>query len=168
MWYVYIVRSVDFPDQEYTGATENLKTRSQRWQVSSPRQIQALEADLVLRLPRQTEGTGIRKIPQIPFRPRVRKEAPFNNRLTNRAAPLLPHGRVQLIPQRHQALAQTRQFHDRTSRRRQDRRGHRPCLFPQRLALGGERDQDLALVLARTGPPDQMGGLQPLPKGRQR
>ena len=27
MWYVYIIRSVDFPNQEYTGATENLKTR---------------------------------------------------------------------------------------------------------------------------------------------
>lgn len=27
MWYVYIIRSVDFPDQEYTGATENLKNR---------------------------------------------------------------------------------------------------------------------------------------------
>jgi len=27
MWYVYINRSVDFPDQEYTGATGDLKQR---------------------------------------------------------------------------------------------------------------------------------------------
>lgn len=27
MWYVYIIRSVNFPDQEYTGASEDLKQR---------------------------------------------------------------------------------------------------------------------------------------------
>jgi putative endonuclease len=27
MWYVYITRSVSFPDQEYTGATADLKRR---------------------------------------------------------------------------------------------------------------------------------------------
>ncbi|MBR0932292.1 GIY-YIG nuclease family protein [Bradyrhizobium jicamae] len=27
MWYVYIIRSVDFPDQDYIGATEDLKRR---------------------------------------------------------------------------------------------------------------------------------------------
>jgi putative endonuclease len=27
MWYVYIIRSVNFPDQEYTGATADLKRR---------------------------------------------------------------------------------------------------------------------------------------------
>ncbi len=27
MWYVYIIRSVDFPDQNYTGATADLKQR---------------------------------------------------------------------------------------------------------------------------------------------
>jgi len=27
MWYVYIIRSVSNPDQEYTGATENLRQR---------------------------------------------------------------------------------------------------------------------------------------------
>ena len=27
MWYVYIIRSVPFPDQEYTGATADLKRR---------------------------------------------------------------------------------------------------------------------------------------------
>jgi predicted GIY-YIG superfamily endonuclease len=27
MWYVYIIRSVENPDQEYTGASENLRTR---------------------------------------------------------------------------------------------------------------------------------------------
>jgi predicted GIY-YIG superfamily endonuclease len=27
MWYVYIIRSTTFPDQEYTGATEDLKQR---------------------------------------------------------------------------------------------------------------------------------------------
>ncbi|MDK4731940.1 GIY-YIG nuclease family protein [Rhizobium sp. CNPSo 3490] len=27
MWYVYILRSADFPDQEYTGCTTDLKQR---------------------------------------------------------------------------------------------------------------------------------------------
>lgn len=27
MWYVYIIRSVPFPEHEYTGATANLKHR---------------------------------------------------------------------------------------------------------------------------------------------
>jgi putative endonuclease len=27
MWYVYIIRSVSFPEQEYTGATADLKQR---------------------------------------------------------------------------------------------------------------------------------------------
>jgi putative endonuclease len=27
MWYVYIIRSVAFPEQEYTGASEDLKQR---------------------------------------------------------------------------------------------------------------------------------------------
>jgi putative endonuclease len=27
MWYVYILRSINFPDQEYTGATADLKRR---------------------------------------------------------------------------------------------------------------------------------------------
>ena len=27
MWYVYIIRSVEFPDQEYTGATEDPRQR---------------------------------------------------------------------------------------------------------------------------------------------
>jgi len=27
MWYVYIIRSIDFPDQNYTGATADLKQR---------------------------------------------------------------------------------------------------------------------------------------------
>ncbi len=27
MWYIYIIRSINFPDQEYVGATANLKQR---------------------------------------------------------------------------------------------------------------------------------------------
>jgi predicted GIY-YIG superfamily endonuclease len=27
MWYVYIIRSIEFPDQEYTGAASDLKRR---------------------------------------------------------------------------------------------------------------------------------------------
>ena len=27
MWYVYILRSIEFPEQEYVGATEDLKRR---------------------------------------------------------------------------------------------------------------------------------------------
>ena len=30
MWYVYIIRSIDFPDREYIGATANLKQRITR------------------------------------------------------------------------------------------------------------------------------------------
>jgi putative endonuclease len=29
MWYVYIIRSIDFPEQEYTGVTSDLRQRLQ-------------------------------------------------------------------------------------------------------------------------------------------
>jgi hypothetical protein len=51
MWYVYIIRSIQFPDQEYTGASENPKQRPQRRAVTAHSKIQALEIGLVLRLP---------------------------------------------------------------------------------------------------------------------
>lgn len=53
MWYVYIIRSIEFPDREYTGASEDPKQRllDQRRTVSAHGKIQALEIGLVLRLP---------------------------------------------------------------------------------------------------------------------
>jgi predicted GIY-YIG superfamily endonuclease len=51
MWYVYIIRSIDFPEQEYVGATADLKRRlPERWQVYAHRKVQALAIGLVLRL----------------------------------------------------------------------------------------------------------------------
>jgi predicted GIY-YIG superfamily endonuclease len=49
MWYVYIIRSIDFPEQEYVGATSDLKRRLPE-QVRTHRQVQALAIGLVLRL----------------------------------------------------------------------------------------------------------------------
>jgi len=49
MWYVYIIRSIDFPDQEYVG--------------------------LVLRLSGQIQSARFREISQIPFRPGICEEA---------------------------------------------------------------------------------------------
>jgi hypothetical protein len=36
MWYVYIIRSISFPEQEYTGATDDLKQRIADHNVGSP------------------------------------------------------------------------------------------------------------------------------------
>jgi hypothetical protein len=37
MWYVYIIRSIDFPNQEYIGASADLKQRKKIIIVESPR-----------------------------------------------------------------------------------------------------------------------------------
>jgi len=36
MWYVYIIRSINFPDQEYTGASEDLRRRLKDHRSPSP------------------------------------------------------------------------------------------------------------------------------------
>ena len=54
MWYVYIIRSISSPEQEYTGATEDPKQRladHNAGRSAHTAKIQALEARLVLRLP---------------------------------------------------------------------------------------------------------------------
>jgi predicted GIY-YIG superfamily endonuclease len=55
MWYVYIIRSINFPEQEYVGATEDLKRRLPEHNAGKSahtRQIQAVGINLVLRVPR--------------------------------------------------------------------------------------------------------------------
>ena len=52
MWYVYILRSLNFPEQEYIGATADLKRRlpeHNAGKVRTHRKIQTLGIDLVLR-----------------------------------------------------------------------------------------------------------------------
>jgi putative endonuclease len=49
MWYLYIIRSVDFPEQEYTGATADLKRRIS--DHNTGKSTHTLETCLVLRLP---------------------------------------------------------------------------------------------------------------------
>ena len=76
MWHVYILRSLNFPEQEYIGVTTDLKRRlpeqAQRRQIRAHRQIQAVGTGLVLRFPRQVQSAGVREIPEIPFRTRLR------------------------------------------------------------------------------------------------
>ena len=52
MWYVYILRSINFPKQEYIGATADLKRRLPEHNAgkSAHRQIQTLGTGLVLRV----------------------------------------------------------------------------------------------------------------------
>ena len=78
MWYVYIIRSISFPDQEYTRCNRGFEaadSRPQRRQVHAHGKIQALETDLVLRFSGQVQSAGIREISQIPFRPRICEKA---------------------------------------------------------------------------------------------
>ncbi len=67
MWYVYIIRSIGFPDQEYTGVTEDLKRRipdhnagksahtakykpwNLLWYCAFPDKLQALEFERYLK-----------------------------------------------------------------------------------------------------------------------
>jgi predicted GIY-YIG superfamily endonuclease len=52
MWYVYILRSITSPEQEYIGASEEPKQRLADHNAGSThRKIQTLETGLVLRLP---------------------------------------------------------------------------------------------------------------------
>jgi predicted GIY-YIG superfamily endonuclease len=68
MWYVYIIRSINSPEQEYIGATADLKRRLPDHNASQrTSQIQAMAVGLVLRIPGQVQGAGIREIPQIPL-----------------------------------------------------------------------------------------------------
>jgi putative endonuclease len=100
---------------EYTGATEDLKTRMPDhnagksvhtakyipwkliWYCAFPDKLKALEFEKHLK---SHSGRAFAK--KTLARPG----------LTN---PLLPHGRIELIPQHDQALAQARQFPDRTA-----------------------------------------------------
>src|SRR5665213_1736758 len=79
MWYVYIIRSINFPEQEYIGATADLKPAAagpQRRQIYAHCKVQALGIGLVLRLPRQAQSARFREISQIPFRPSICEETP--------------------------------------------------------------------------------------------
>jgi len=60
MWYVCILRSIGSPDQEYTGATADLKRRMtdhNAGKSTHTAKIQALGVDLVLRFSGQMPGT---------------------------------------------------------------------------------------------------------------
>ena len=63
MWYVYIIRSIEFPDQEYIGATEDLKRRFPSTTPASPAhvEIQTVGADLVLRFPDKKKALAFEK-----------------------------------------------------------------------------------------------------------
>jgi|ERR1700722_3981446 GIY-YIG catalytic domain-containing protein len=92
MWYVYILRSINFPKQEYVGATADLKRRLPEHNAGKSThtakfrpwdQIQASGIGLVLRIPGQIQSAGIREISQIPLRPGICEEAPLMLKASN-------------------------------------------------------------------------------------
>ena len=68
MWYVYIIRSISFPDQEYIGATADLKRRLPEHNAGKSAHTAKFKpwgADLVLRLSGQVQGARLREISKI-------------------------------------------------------------------------------------------------------
>ena len=64
MWYVYILRSINNPDQEYIGATADLKRRlsdHNAGKVCAHCKIQTLAIDLVLRFPDKYKALAFEK-----------------------------------------------------------------------------------------------------------
>ena len=94
MCYVYIIRSINFPDQEYIGATADLKRRRPEHNAGKSRHTAKFKPwELVWYcIPRQIQSAGIREVSQIPFRPGIRKETPLTS-----PAPLLPQHRIQPV-----------------------------------------------------------------------
>ena len=88
MWYVYIIRSVSFPNQEYSGASADLRQRIADHNAGKSkhhRQIRSLGIGLVFGLSRQIQGTAIREIPEVPLRESLREEEAL---VAYRTAPL--------------------------------------------------------------------------------
>ena len=62
MWHVYIIRSIDFPDQEYTGATADLRQRisdHNAGKSAHTAKFKPRELVLVLCFPKQVQSAGI-------------------------------------------------------------------------------------------------------------
>ena len=62
MWYVYIIRSIDNPEQEYTGATADLKQRisdHNSGKSTHTAKFKPWKTGLVLCFPRQIQSAGI-------------------------------------------------------------------------------------------------------------
>src|SRR5438045_171539 len=147
MWYVYIIRSIEFPDQEYIGATEDLKRR----------------------LPEHNAGRSAHTAKFKPWQlvwycafPDKYKALAFEKYLkSHQAAPsprsasspsrlhLLPQRRIQLVAQPFHFLLQRGQLRHRTFRRCENRQRQAARFFLQRLALRGQRDDHLPLVFPR-------------------
>jgi putative endonuclease len=78
MWYVYIIRSVNFPEQEYTGATADLKRRipdHNAGKSTHTAKFKPWKLVWYCAFPDKYKSAGIRKISQIPLRPGICEEA---------------------------------------------------------------------------------------------
>jgi predicted GIY-YIG superfamily endonuclease len=77
MWYVYIIRSENFPEQEYVGATADLKRRLPEHNAGKSAHTAKFRPWKLVwycAFP-DKYSTRIRKISKISLRPRLRQEA---------------------------------------------------------------------------------------------
>ena len=78
MWYVYIIRSVNYPEQEYIGATADLKRRLPEHNAGkSTHTAKFIPWELVsyCAFPNKYKALVFEKYPQIPPRPSICEEA---------------------------------------------------------------------------------------------
>ena len=91
MWYVYILRSINFPEQEYIGATADLKRRLPEHNAGKSThtaKFKPWELVWYCAFPDKYKSAGIREISQIPFRPGICEEASLMLKALDDAPPL--------------------------------------------------------------------------------
>src|SRR5258705_14000353 len=79
MWYVYIIRSIDFPEQEYVGATADLKRRLPEHNAGKSTHTAKFKPWQLVwycAFPDKYKALEFREISQIPLRPGICEEAP--------------------------------------------------------------------------------------------
>jgi len=78
MWYVYIIRSIEFPNQEYVGATADLKRRLPEHNAGKSTHTAKFKPWQLVwycAFPDKYKALEFEKYLKIPFRPRLCKEA---------------------------------------------------------------------------------------------
>jgi putative endonuclease len=87
MWYVYIIRSINSPGQEYIGATADLKRRLPERNAGKSTHMAKFKPWALVwycAFPDKYKGAGVRKIPQIALRPRICEQASVTLKLRSK------------------------------------------------------------------------------------